>query len=1671
MHVTSPYPAAAAPAVRVGKPWWQRAQLTAAWLSALSLCSALVWALTWFRPQGEVAIALLGAGYQENLAVPHNAYGWQGLNDLVPLCSGQRNAGGNYVLADGPRTIDTAFRFDGAFHRATQGSLVVVISAHGAADADGPYLLPNDAQGSRQGRLRLDELLDELASLPKHQQKLVCFDVTQIAGDWRLGILNNDFARALAGMENRIRAIPNLVVLCSSGFDQQSWVCEQWRRTVFLHYLLEGLSGDARDGDRDGRIDGAELHAWLAANVADWVAQHRGVEQQPILLPGGNSGIERARQIDLTIARNTSRSAPPATDAFVVPNQLHDAWQRYEQLLQQTPAGFSFAPTQWREYVDTLMRYEQLLRAGDNDFAERMHQRLAGIEHRMQREKVQSHAALQNSLSLYKVARTGQLPRPQATQTLNKLWNAKSGDRPKIWQTAADSAGDEALDRQMLRLAVLEGLYDRAAEDPASQLSRAAEIVEVVRSPLYPLPAEIHFLVMLNKYLPADELENPAANRIARALKLRRVAERAAVGDHDGDMHSPEQALSWYAEQVRAADVQRQQGEDLLFAAAADRDRCDEFFTAAEEGYEQALSAAKRVQAAFATRDRVLALLPYYSQWLADATLDPYVANARHEETLREAEQLWQQAHLLVDMLSRPDPRRITRAGPPTSDNPQPRSLVDQSKLVQLNFDALTAEYERIVAKMAGGQATAHWHAAQRALRVPHDNWRARLNMLTRSRQHSQRLLEGSRGTSHAAGKNRLAAEAAAPAMTDASEVTSHRTASHAAAMTNARWQGRVAMATLGRFIFQQTQAGNLETYDQVAHRLNVFEVEQAWWKSMIAAGEQIHARYSSLPSRIDVALQHIETAQPAPLQQHLAVADRLARLIDGAQASGLHTRPSLWQRRDQLKNLAVFLAGRTLADHWYDVDPESEPYFRRAGLAYLNDAQRLMPNSPDVAACRDKILAPGQLQFTKLAPIHLTTQQRLALDYRLRPAEGQSLDSGFCVSWLNGGRDLQLLQPAAGVRIVRRFDQQQQGGDVSVAISSQPLENAERETFVKVGRMSTQLTLHGFFRGQVLQQTVPVVLHLRPEIARGDYPLPNAAAVSLSTTDEIANRFGTGDGAIALVIDCSGSMGPPEGSMDRNHSKYAEAVAALREVLARIPRGTKISLWTFGEATVGASARQTPEETIRQLQSQLVWNPSDAAQLRSLMAKVDPRRVTPWNESPIVRTILAAKADVIDAAGFKTILVITDGMDNCFAHDRTANPAGKSIPDALAAALADTGISLNVVAFKVAGGEEQTLQNQFSVVERLFPPGKLYRVNQTETLAETLSSALGHRMRFHLDSLDRDAPPVTVDVGRLAGSEVWPPHALQPGSYRLRVNTTPPAQTDVSLNGGDVLALALEQHDGRFVVGRRPYSADTVGHRPSAQAGAWRLGLMQNQISPDQQLRAALALEDTSGGSGSFVAQNTPRTIWFEIEPRPGQADGISWRRLLGFPAPVWNATAANWPTTPDGQGLSKPQIRTWWSLQQATPYSATVKRTQQRPNIADLTGIALGTADDTVRAQSIAIENHYVEVAPGQRAEKPCLVVRLKSTPGNIYWAELLGLTTAGAEHRFYPSIGSYTGLYWPVTQAEVDRSLQGFGLVSLDVFKREAQQRGHTLQLDDLPPPDANDILPTPEFSFDD
>ena len=194
-----------------------------------------------------------------------------------------------------------------------------------------------------------------------------------------------------------------------------------------------------------------------------------------------------------------------------------------------------------------------------------------------------------------------------------------------------------------------------------------------------------------------------------------------------------------------------------------------------------------------------------------------------------------------------------------------------------------------------------------------------------------------------------------------------------------------------------------------------------------------------------------------------------------------------------------------------------------------------------------------------------------------------------------------------------------------------------------------------------------------------------------------------------------SGLLGEACGRLTANgEPKIEVAKQALRTVLLNtIPAGATVSFWIFSQVPKGQWPPLVndplvlePERTISRL-----WNrrPGNPAQAQELIGRLDPFR--PFLETPLVQAMYAAAdADLKDAKGLKTLLVLTDGADTRFKVNRMFNPQQMSIPDFLKAHFNRFGARINLVFFTAAlekPEEVASARADFEVpLKSMDPPG-----------------------------------------------------------------------------------------------------------------------------------------------------------------------------------------------------------------------------------------------------------------------------------------------------------------------------------------------------------------------------
>ena len=99
--------------------------------------------------------------------------------------------------------------------------------------------------------------------------------------------------------------------------------------------------------------------------------------------------------------------------------------------------------------------------------------------------------------------------------------------------------------------------------------------------------------------------------------------------------------------------------------------------------------------------------------------------------------------------------------------------------------------------------------------------------------------------------------------------------------------------------------------------------------------------------------------------QERLIKADRLERVVDGGspRLSSSTTQAAIRLREARVHTLLLAMADRSWEDHWYDEDPK-ELYYLAVGLRFINDADKLFPQSPPLPPRGAELSAKEESRF-----------------------------------------------------------------------------------------------------------------------------------------------------------------------------------------------------------------------------------------------------------------------------------------------------------------------------------------------------------------------------------------------------------------------------------------------------------------------------------------------------------------------------------------------------------------------------------------------------------------------------------------------------------------------------------------------------------------------------------
>ena len=512
------------------KPWSRISKLFAA-LGTLGVLSGLVFALIrLLLAPSPATFVCLGSNYYDNLVLPHNFHGWNGLAELSAVSGGGNFTRGGRPSIQAPKELagKATEAWEKAWGDASRGfneeTIVVFLAMHGATNGKDVFFHVNGNSkdvAPEMDRLPLNTVLQSLGKLEAEKKKKVVLIVEPAlnAFNWPSGMIRNDFVRMLKDAHAKIKADhPNLVILCACDADQTSWVSDEWRTTIFSHYVVEGLKGAADGAIYENRIVTArELFVYVEKKVREWALESRAVDQTPIFLGDPEAADKMTlSQIETKYDERDPKTAPGLNWAF--PDELKEAWSACKSLDEMVPHPAAYAPNAWRRYRETLLRMEQASRFGGcpeetKNLNGHLFQLRKDIEGLARFDK--GLGCLARSLPLTAAfgiqSRSADRDKERARELdalLAGLWSASKDDQlnrmNKLSERAKEAGMNPPLVRADLHRAFLKFLCGGRVGDEIDK-SKAQTILELIETK-FPggRSAETHFLAMLLKYMSPE---------------------------------------------------------------------------------------------------------------------------------------------------------------------------------------------------------------------------------------------------------------------------------------------------------------------------------------------------------------------------------------------------------------------------------------------------------------------------------------------------------------------------------------------------------------------------------------------------------------------------------------------------------------------------------------------------------------------------------------------------------------------------------------------------------------------------------------------------------------------------------------------------------------------------------------------------------------------------------------------------------------------------------------------------------------------------------------------------------------------------------------------------------------------------------------------------------------
>jgi len=1632
------------------------------WL--LGLC-CLCLMMLWIQSPQQIVVLQFVAGYQTNLGVTHNVGGIRFADQLLGLRAHQANKG--LITIKPTQIVRKNTDLTKIIGQTKSQLLVINFCMHGAMDENGPYLIPDDAEWSpeTENRIHIDELLQILRNQPESQTKIVLFDASQMESLWSFGVIDNHFSHGLAQLDQKIRDIPNLIVVNSCQPKEYSWMIHNLGISNFATQFLKCISGGTKDLNLDGQIDLSEVLAGLKLEVSSWASINRNSSQTIMILPN-----EELSGKLLAKALVCQAGSDPVEPDFLGPigaiSELRDAWQHFDHFQSSHLSPQQICPELWNVYQKTILRYEALLRVGDVSNALTMRQQLGTLDSRIKTAMQLPLDSSGNSLFYGSIIGQDYQLDENTLKLASELLASAQGElnsKLKDYVENTPTSLDKVPPRIMLQWAIMR----QAAKSSNPNPDRLSYLLDQLYMPGRIACLESHALRLYLRDRPTD---SDAYTALPQWINTRLLAEFASCGmvNPDSPTKSPQRGAVFYFNQIAEADSRRQLAQDRLLSSNKEhRVEASRDLVRLRDVYIAIAEKAKRSADGLNRHNSITSILPFYTQWVVrlSSPMNPTSDNFA-KELGGKIQSVWNNLHAANEELQKAVNALCANADP----QPFLDKFSDFTMTAETQFLPVRAAYRRQCEALSAADIFGREMILDDVLLVPDGDNSLRMSLLENNSSKSPKQV----------GVNTESYWVKRPPIERSN---------------NTSFAGQLALALVGKAVFDDNSlipGMELDSFDQTTDRMKNFMLQPDSGAIFLSkAGAQISLRLGRLQNSVKNLLALTSQSKPEAILPLLVKAEQISRIASFSLTDNdENPEAGILLRRGWVNHFLVQQAKRSWTEHLYNFRPIATPsYYQFAMTLALGDASK-GPVPVGLSETLDLSIKNGELEIQRMivaengerkattATNPWTTEKTFQIEFEAGPRKGGAIPPGFVQLEVLPGPETIF----AGERSLARREINLKPADLSaggvernsvwVELSSPLVDRGQDPTApIPLGKNQSLLKATALFRGQRIPVNVPFDLHNSPPLVVSKIAMGGPATLALRATNEVLANSGQANGNVAIVVDCSGSMGPTAESP----GKIAEVAKALETVLGKLPQGVNVSVWIFGQAIGPGKTVENPEDYIQLLSGPALLGPDPSGFASRLARKFRSGEITPWNQSPLISAMSKAAKSLTGPGsqpGPSTLLVLTDGKDNRASEDKILNPGNLSIPTLVVKLFAGTGIQVRVIGFQ-AGMEDPMVKADFESLGQLDPPGGYSSVGDLQELISVMDRSLRREFRFQIETptnqLVANQPPGGYEASMPGFSDRWILPGIPPGEYLLRSGNLKGPLGVVRLQPSDKLLIGLSKDQ----LPRRLGMVDELKGRPKGKSAGWSMGIGQNKLE-NQAIRMMGVLEKDWDPGELELAQIKPGMTWWEWIPQEGLSAPVRIWPEIGH-SPVWTLFSPIWPKSPVTGGPSQGSLKVWWSPDKSFPFVEEFNQGSDFRVITDLANKPMIVDGKNCLLESVKSEEREVMIEPGKVAKRKCLVVRVRgpipemgTQPLGLALASIDGFSIEGEEQIVNSEVGRVASVFWPIDDKKL-MAIKKIQFRSLKKFKDEAMSRGYFMNLDRLGSPDPNDERPRQTLPF--